>query len=351
MTPEGYYNPVTANYYYYLKDHLGNNRVTYHYSGSVPVIDQEVEYYPFGSMFAANNLQNNLYLYNGKELNNEFFENYDYGARFYDAQMGRWHAVDPLAEKYPNISPYAYVANNPIKFVDPDGREIKLANNYSGAMTNIAQIAATSLGSQVISQLINRNETYTMRSTFFSASSSYNPRNRTISYVGNPWYNQVPRDGGALTSMIAMGHESFHAFDHSSYAFDSGNAGDRRGVLEPRAVSFANYLRNAYSLDPLRNSYGSIKGNFNQFSGNGSEKISDFTTLGSNERGTSMGFSYTKTTETVLSYKKFGMFKIPDETKTEIATYYIIVSMNADKNVSFQIYNNEEDYHNATSNW
>ena len=64
-----------------------------------------------------------------------------------------------------------------------------------------------------------------------------------------------------------------------------------------------------------------------------------------------MGFSYTKTTETVLSYKKFGMFKIPDETKTEIATYYIIVSMNADKNVSFQIYNNEEDYHNATSNW
>ncbi|MBK7479015.1 MAG: hypothetical protein IPI69_04260 [Bacteroidales bacterium] len=47
LTPEGYYNPVTANYYYYLKDHLGNNRVTYHYSGSVPVIDQEVEYYPF----------------------------------------------------------------------------------------------------------------------------------------------------------------------------------------------------------------------------------------------------------------------------------------------------------------
>ncbi len=124
MTPEGYYNPVTANYYYYLKDHLGNNRVTYHYSGSVPVIDQEVEYYPFGSMFAANNLQNNLYLYNGKELNNEFFENYDYGARFYDPQTGRWHVVDPLAEKYYPISPYAYVANNPIIFIDPDGIQI-----------------------------------------------------------------------------------------------------------------------------------------------------------------------------------------------------------------------------------
>jgi len=65
LTPEGYYNPATGNYYYYLKDHLGNNRITYHYTGSAPVIDQEVEYYPFGSMFAASNLQNNLYLYNG----------------------------------------------------------------------------------------------------------------------------------------------------------------------------------------------------------------------------------------------------------------------------------------------
>ena len=121
MTPEGYYNPVTANYYYYLKDHLGNNRVTYHYSGSVPVIDQEVEYYPFGSMFAANNLQNNLYLYNGKELNNEFFENYDFGARFYDAQMGRWHSFDPASELGHRWSPYAYTFDNPMRFIDPDG--------------------------------------------------------------------------------------------------------------------------------------------------------------------------------------------------------------------------------------
>jgi len=121
LIPEGYYNPATGNYYYYLKDHLGNNRITYHYSGSAPVIDQEVEYYPFGSMFAANNLQNNLYLYNGKELNNEFFENYDYGARFYDAQIGRWHGIDPLTEERSFISPYNFVQNNPISRFDPDG--------------------------------------------------------------------------------------------------------------------------------------------------------------------------------------------------------------------------------------
>ena len=121
MIPEGYYNPGTGNYYYYLRDHLGNNRITYHYSGSAPVIDQEVEYYPFGSMFAANNLQNNLYLYNGKELNNEFFENYDYGARMYDPQIGRFHTQDRFAEKYMSYSPYQYSLNNPISYIDING--------------------------------------------------------------------------------------------------------------------------------------------------------------------------------------------------------------------------------------
>jgi len=265
--------------------------------------------------------------------------------------VSRWLSPDPLTEEYSSWSPYNYVMNNPLIFVDPDGQKVKLANNHAGAMTNIAQIAATSLGSQVMSQLIGRNETYTMSSTFFSSSSSYNPDNRKISYVGDPWYDEVPYDGGALTSMVAMGHESLHAFDHSTNAFNSSNAGARKGTLEPRAVSFANYLRDAYDLDPSRNRYGSIKGDFHQFSGDGSEKISNFTTLGSNEAETSMGFSYTKTTTTVLSYKKMGIFKVPNETKTETSTYYMTVSMDADNNVSFQIYNNEKDYNNATSNW
>ncbi len=60
--------------------------------------------------------------YNGKELetfNN--FETLDYGSRMYDPSIGRWHVVDPLAEKYPWATPYTYCLNNPNNSIDPDG--------------------------------------------------------------------------------------------------------------------------------------------------------------------------------------------------------------------------------------
>lgn len=50
---------------------------------------------------------------------------YDYGARQYDPILARWDRIDPLAEKYYNVSPYAYCANNPVILVDPDGRKVK----------------------------------------------------------------------------------------------------------------------------------------------------------------------------------------------------------------------------------
>ena len=125
LTEEGYINlnsPTT--YYYYLKDHQGNNRVVVNSSGTVMETNH---YYPFGSTFATSNVQ--PYKYNGKELDTKNGLNwYDYGARHYDAVLGRWHVVDPLAEKYYSTSPYAYCLDNPVLQYDPDGCRVRLSN-------------------------------------------------------------------------------------------------------------------------------------------------------------------------------------------------------------------------------
>ena len=109
---------------FHLKDHLGNVRVVFNTSG----ILSENHYYPFGlpihnlSISTAPAGKENRYLYNGKELQDDLGLNWmDYGARFYDAGLGRWHSVDPLAEKYYNHSPYHLSGNNPIRFIDLDG--------------------------------------------------------------------------------------------------------------------------------------------------------------------------------------------------------------------------------------
>ena len=118
------------------------------------VILQERNYYPFGLLHHGYNEEKHeikyteqeedkiftpqvvaghyKYWYNGKEWQNDLDLNvYDYGARQYDPALGRWFVVDPLGEKYYILSPYNYTGNNPILFIDKDGKYKKRYTGYA----------------------------------------------------------------------------------------------------------------------------------------------------------------------------------------------------------------------------
>jgi RHS repeat-associated protein len=83
---------------------------------------QVTDYYPFGQEIPVSSQSDNQLKYNSKELQTEAdLTWYDYGARFYDPVIGRWHSIDPMAETSRRWSPYTYCMNNPIRFIDPDG--------------------------------------------------------------------------------------------------------------------------------------------------------------------------------------------------------------------------------------
>ncbi|ASW73641.2 sugar-binding protein [Chryseobacterium piperi] len=124
-TSEGYYDFVKNKYIYHYTDHLGNVRLSYTRNNTSLEIIEENNYYPFGLKHEGYNPLNGnsayQYKYNGKELQTETGM-YDYGARFYMPDIGRWGVVDPKAELMRRWSPYNYAFDNPIRFIDPDGR-------------------------------------------------------------------------------------------------------------------------------------------------------------------------------------------------------------------------------------
>ncbi len=124
---DGGYVTVTGTpfYFYYLKDHLGSNRVVVTPAGTAMQVNH---YYPFGGLFGeSTGGTSQRFKYNGKEFDRTHgVDWYDYGARHMSPDVGRFTTIDPMAEKYYSISPYAYCANNPVYYIDSDGKKIKI---------------------------------------------------------------------------------------------------------------------------------------------------------------------------------------------------------------------------------
>ncbi len=293
----------------YLKDHLGNIRVAYYWAGSLKT-QQVNSYYPFGlnikglSLNGSATYKKNEYLYNGKMMQDEMGLNLlDYGARFYDAVLGRWHSVDPLAEKYESISPFAYCALNPIKFVDKDGCEIWLSyvhkvdgqtvsvqykngalfntdgSKYEGKNSYFTRTAVQLNQLQYVGEentnIITTLELSDNKHTITNFDPAYpdakGNHNRSVNILDDGIIKGITESGNTVTKYdpeatknvngekrnpkVGLIHELKHAFDRDQGTFRRGKTENGIKNSEVDAVNTENLTRKNTG-DPKRTSYG-----------------------------------------------------------------------------------------------
>ncbi|MGB3468996.1 MAG: RHS repeat-associated core domain-containing protein, partial [Cyclobacteriaceae bacterium] len=292
------YNTGNFDYEYNLTDHLGNIRVTLDEAGNAI---QRQDYYPFGLTFNdwSDAHPENLYTYNSKEEQEEWGL-IDYGARMYDAQLGRFFTQDRFAEVYTALSPYNYTANNPINFIDVNGDYITIAgqddeghkysvlyengkayhysvdqdgnitkgDEYDGenefisnAVADLNSINSTVKGKKRIGDLQSSETQYSI-----SAASRLKDSRASINDDGNVSIKYY-QDGGVIdgvrynNSSFALGHEIQHAWDHDQAGDTYIKNMKYRGhsYSEKNAVEFENYLRAQAGETRMRMSYGGTK--------------------------------------------------------------------------------------------
>ena len=123
---------------YYLKDHLGSMRAVIDDAGSL-ISAQDYDVWGYLLQDRTYDSEESVYKFTSKERDEK--SEYDYfGARYYDAWIGRWGQVEPLMDKYISISPYCYGLNNPVVLLDADGLDLVVGGDKTAVLNDLRSL-------------------------------------------------------------------------------------------------------------------------------------------------------------------------------------------------------------------
>ena len=179
---EGYVENISSpNYYYYRKDHLGNNREVW--LANTNTTKQWTQYYPSGLPWVTtsnDNLSTQPYKYSDKEfVEMHGLDEYDSQARWFYPAIVRTPTLDPHCENYFDISPYAWCGNNPVNKIDPDGRDYWSTSDPATIerfMNSMQQVG----GSQLPSESFDYGNWGHATDAQFTSGLTYNDENQTF---------------------------------------------------------------------------------------------------------------------------------------------------------------------------
>ena len=210
--------------FWYHPDHLGSSSYITNLSGE---INQHMEYLPFGELLVEEHLNsyNSPFKFNAKEFDAET-GNYYYGARYYDPKWSLWLSVDPFFAKYPTLSPYAYVANNPIKYIDPNGKEIVIRGsdgktitysqsmNYDGndkfigeVVNQLNNIYSVEQGGKVLDYMVSDNQVFTITNETINVESA-------VGVVPDNSAGTLKLGNTEEIGINTLSHELFHGYQN-----------------------------------------------------------------------------------------------------------------------------------------
>ena len=257
-------NNNTAPYenlqFFYHPDHIGSSNYITDVNGEVY---QHLEYFPSGETFVEQrkNTEYTTYYFSGKELDTETGLYY-FGARFYDPRVGIFLTVDPMLDKYPSISSYAYCVNNPIRLIDPDGRNpLIVVAGGAAAYYVTARAMEKSTGN-----IKTRQTGYAMQHPINAARvGEYKPGSDNISTIASNFQINVAKASGLTTGEEGdQGNAYRHALWQgiitnemgAKHAERIGNAHETHTNIDLNQRTFENMGDADRTVDILNNAIG-----------------------------------------------------------------------------------------------